>query len=145
MLAEYLDTKRISLDMEARSYREMLSKMLALSSPVDMDSILDRILERERIMPTALGKGIFLPRVVLEDKKRTEVFVTINHAGLVFDEYSSSVANVIMLFVFSEKDDHAALLAQGLRLLNDDVLRSDLLHCEKPAEVIKAINEWEKE
>ena len=145
MIAEYLDTKRISMDMEASSYREMLSQMLLTSFLPSVDAIVDRILERERIMPTALGKGIFLPRVVLQGKKRTEVFVAISHAGLVFDDYSSSVANVIMLFVFSEKDDHAALLAQGLRLLNDDVLRSDLLHCKKPAEVIKAINEWEKE
>lgn len=145
MIAEYLDPKRISLDVEASSYREMLSKMLLTSFLPSVDAIVDRILERERIMPTALGKGIFLPRVVLEGRKRTEVFVTISHTGLVFDDYSGLVANVIMLFVFSEKDDHAALLAQGLRLLNDDVLRSDLLHCKKPAEVIKTINDWEKE
>ncbi len=145
MLAQYLSTGRILLNIDGHSYRDILSKMLEKSSVIDVAATVDKILEREKIMPTALGKGIFLPRVVQDSIQRTEVHIMINHGGLVFDDYGSSVANVIMLFLFSKKDNHAALLAQSLRLLNDDSLRSDLLHCRKPGDVIKAVSDWEEE
>jgi mannitol/fructose-specific phosphotransferase system IIA component (Ntr-type) len=145
MLSEYLKSATILLNAEANDYRELLSMMLDSSSIGDISGAVDKILEREKIMPTALGKGIFLPRVVLDNMKRTEIFIALNHSGLVFDDYGSAVANVIMLFLFSKNDDHVALLAQSLRLLNDDALRSDLLHCKKAADVISTIDDWEKE
>jgi len=119
--------------------------MLAKSDVTDIVGTVDRIIEREKVMPTALGKGIFLPRVVLDNIKRTEIFITVNHDGIVFDDYGTAVANVIMLLLLSKKDDYVALLAQCLRLLNDDCLRSDLLHCRKADDVIKVISDWEKE
>jgi mannitol/fructose-specific phosphotransferase system IIA component (Ntr-type) len=73
------------------------------------------------------------------------VIMAINHKGLIFDDYGTAIANIILLFVFSEKDDYAAILAQSLRLLTDDVLRVDLLNSKKPRDVIKAVREWEKE
>ncbi|MDH4211772.1 MAG: PTS sugar transporter subunit IIA [candidate division WOR-3 bacterium] len=145
MLSEYLEPGKILLNAEGNSYRELLSMMLDRSSVTDIPGTVDKILEREKIMPTALGKGIFLPRIVVDDIKRTEVLVTLNHGGLVFDDYGTGVANVIMLFLFSKNDDYIALLAQSLRLLNDDSLRSDLLHCRKADDVIKTVNDWEKE
>jgi mannitol/fructose-specific phosphotransferase system IIA component (Ntr-type) len=145
MLFEYLEPERILLNAEGNNYRELLSRMLDRSSVTDIPGTADKIIEREKIMPTALGKGIFLPRVVVDDIERTEVFVALNHGGLVFDDYGTAVANVIVLFLFSKKDDYIALLAQSLRLLNDDSLRSDLLHCRKADDVIKTVGDWEKE
>lgn len=145
MLSGYLKSSRILPDVEGNSYRELLSTILAKSSVTDVPGAVDKIFEREKIMPTAMGKGIFLPRITIDNLRRTEIFIALNHNGLVFDDYGSAVANVIMLFLFSENDDQAALLAQSLRLLNDDSLRSDLLHCRKADDVIKTINDWEKE
>ncbi len=145
MLSEYLDPAKILLNIEGDDYRKILSIMLEKSSVTDIPGTVDKIIEREKVMPTALGKGIFLPRTVADNIKRTEVLITVSHGGLVFDDYGTAVANVIMLFLFSKNDDYIALLAQGLRLLNDDALRSDLLHCKKADDVIKAVSDWEKE
>ena len=145
MLSGYLKSSMILPNIEGNSYRELLSTILAKSSATDIPGTVDQIFEREKIMPTAMGKGIFLPRVTIDDLRKTEILIALNHNGLVFDDYGSAVANVIMLFLFSENDDHAALLAQSLRLLNDDSLRSDLLHCRKADDVIKTIHDWEKE
>lgn len=145
MLSGYLKSSRVLLNVKGNDYRELLSTMLAKSSANDIPGAVDKILEREKIMPTAMGKGIFLPRLILDDLRKTEIFIALSHNGLVFDDYGSAVANVIMLCVFSENDDHAALLAQSLRLFNDDSLRSDLLHCRKAEDVIKTIHDWEKE
>lgn len=145
MLADHLDEAKITLNLEEQSFRGALIKMLERSVERDPVTIVDKILEREKIMPTALGKGIFLPRVVLKDKTASEIIVAINAKGLSFDDYGATTANIIVLFLFSGKTDYAAVLAQSLRLLTDDTLRSDLLKSKKPKDIIKAIREWEQE
>lgn len=145
MLADYIDERKVLLNVDERSYQGTLLKMLEKSVEKDGAVIAQKILEREKIMPTALGKGIFLPRVVLMEKPKSEVIIAVNSKGLAFDDYGTATASIIMLFLFSENDNYAAVLAQSLRLLTDDSLRSDLIRSKKPKDVIKAIREWEKE
>jgi len=145
MLADYLDKDRILLNVTAEKYRDMLVRMLETSAEQDKLCVVDNILQREKIMPTAIGKGIFLPRAVLRDKSKSEVIIATNPSGLSFEDYGPMQAYIIVLFLFSEKDDSAAILAQTLRLLSDDTLRSDILESIAPIDVIKAISEWEEE
>ncbi|MGB7055874.1 MAG: PTS sugar transporter subunit IIA [bacterium] len=145
MLADYIDERKVLLNVDERSYQGTLLKMLEKSAEKDGAVIVQKILEREKVMPTALGKGIFLPRVVLMEKPKSEVIIAVNSKGLAFDDYGTATASIIMLFLFSENDNYAAVLAQSLRLLTDDSLRSDLIRSKKPKDVIKAIREWEKE
>ncbi|MBE0432504.1 PTS sugar transporter subunit IIA [candidate division WOR-3 bacterium] len=144
MLAEYLRPDQILLNEGGQDYRDMLQKMVARSAEQDAGGIVDEILAREKIMPTALGKGIYLPRIRIDGKTGSEVIIAVNRQGLRFEEYGSKVANIIMLFIFSRDDDHAAILAQSLRLLNDDNLRATLLKCTKETEIIRAISDWEQ-
>ena len=145
MLSDYLDKERILLNVSATGFRDMLLRMLETSTEQDKLLVVDKILEREKIMPTALGKGIFLPRVIIKEKSRSEVIIATNPSGLSFEDYASVPAYIIMLFLFSEDEDHAGILAQSLRLLNDDTLRSDILESIAPTDVIKAIAEWEED
>ena len=145
MLADYVDEHKVLLNVDERSYRGMLLKLLEKSVEKDSAVIVDKILKREKVMPTALGKGIFLPRVVLKEKPKSEVVIAVNPKGLTFEDYGTATASIIMLFLFSENDDYAAVLAQSLRLLTDDCLRRDLIKSKKPNDVIKAIREWEEE
>lgn len=145
MLADYIAEDKVLLHVDERSYKGILLRMLDESGRKDGVSIVEKILEREKIMPTALGKGLFLPRVILEEMPRSEVVIAVNAKGLTFEDYGNQTASIIMLFLLSEKDDYAALLAQCLRLLTDDCLRMDLLKSKKPRDVIKAIREWEEE
>jgi mannitol/fructose-specific phosphotransferase system IIA component (Ntr-type) len=145
MLADYLDERKIMLNVEERSFRATLLKMLEKSTEKDVDAIVDKILEREKIMPTALGRGIFLPRVLLQNKSRSEIIIAVNAKGQCYDDYGSITANIVMLFLFSRNSDYATVLAQSLRLLNDDSLCSELLKSKKPKDIMKAIQDWEQE
>jgi mannitol/fructose-specific phosphotransferase system IIA component (Ntr-type) len=145
MLRDYVEERKVLLNVDAKTYEGTLMKMLDKSVEKEAESIVQKILQREKIMPTALGKGIFLPRVVLKAKPKSEVIIAVNSHGLSFEDYGMVTASIIMLFLFSENDNYAALLAQSLRLLTDDSLRSDLIKCRKPKDVIKAIREWEEE
>ncbi|MCK4940861.1 PTS sugar transporter subunit IIA [candidate division WOR-3 bacterium] len=145
MLADYLGEGNILLNFDERSYRQALLKMLSKSVERNNLQIVDKILERENIMSTAMGKGVFLPRVIVTDKSKSEVIIAVNPNGLSFEDYGTSTANIIMLFLFSKNNDYAAILAQSLRMLNDDSLRADLLESRNAGDVIKAIREWEEE
>lgn len=145
MLADYLAEERMLLNFEAQSYRQALQAMLAKSTESNDLQLVDKILERENIMPTAMGSGIFLPRVVIPGKAKSEVIIAVNASGVSFDEYGTQTANIIMLFLFSENNDYAALLAQSLRMLNDESLRADILESKNAGEVIEVIREWEEE
>jgi len=145
MLSVYLDERKVLLNVEERSYRGLLKKMLERSVEQDAEPIIEMILEREKIMPTILGKGIFLPRVVLKEKNKSEVIIAISPTGITFEDYGAVPASIVMLFLFAQQDDHPAILAQSLRLLTDDSLRSDLLTSKKPKDIIKAIRKWEEE
>jgi mannitol/fructose-specific phosphotransferase system IIA component (Ntr-type) len=145
MLADYIDERKVLLNVDETSYKGMLLLMLEKSVEKDGSVIVEQILGREKVMPTALGKGVFLPRVVLTEKPKSEVIIAVNSKGLCFEDYGAAMASVIMLFLFSVNDDYAAILAQSLRLLTDESLRSDLIKSKKPKDVIKAICEWEQE
>lgn len=145
MLADFIAENKVLLNVDEKSYRGILLRMLEKSTVDDGASVVEKVLEREKVMPTALGKGLFLPRVMLKDQSRTEVIIAVNSRGLTFEDYGAQTASIIMLFLLSEQDDYAAILAQSLRLLTDDCLRADLLKSKKPKDIIKAIREWEEE
>jgi mannitol/fructose-specific phosphotransferase system IIA component (Ntr-type) len=145
MLTDYIAEDKVLLNVDDTSYKGVLLSMLEKSAETDGAGIVEKIFEREKVMPTALGKGLFLPRVILREKPRSEVIIAVNSKGLTFEDYGAQTASIIMLFLFSAHDDYGALLAQSLRLLTDDCLRTDLLKSKKPVDVIKSIREWEEE
>jgi mannitol/fructose-specific phosphotransferase system IIA component (Ntr-type) len=145
LLADYLEEGKILIGFEEQSYRGLLSKMLACSAEHDTAILLDRIFERDKVMTTTPGKGMYLPRVIIKDKPKSEIIIAINPHGICFDDYAGLPAKIIVLFLFSANDDHATIIARCLRMLNDDSLLADLLESKKPKEVINLIRKWEEE
>ena len=143
MLGEYLNKHKILLNFAADTIENGLAKMLEVSDEKDHAALIGNILNREELMPTSLGKGIALPRCHVKNKERTEIILALSPDGLPFRSFDQQQTRIIVLFLFSENDDAASLLAQSLRLFNDDSLRSDLVKCATEDEVIKIIKRWE--
>ena len=143
MLHEYLNKHKILMNFTADTIENGLAKMLEVSDEKDPASLVKQILNREELMPTSLGKGIALPRCHVKHKERTEIILALSPDGLPFRSFDQQQTRIIALFLFSENDDAASLLAQSLRLFNDDSLRSDLVKCTTEDEVIQNIKRWE--
>lgn len=144
MVAEYLAKDRILFDLGALDYKQAMEQMLHVSEAETSEAI-ERIMEREAIMSTALGNGIALPRVILENKAKTEVIMAIIPKGLKFGSLDLLPIKIIILHLFSKQDDHAAILAQTLRLMNDDNLKNEIINCRTGNDVIEVIREWEED
>ncbi len=143
MLGEYLHKNKILLNFTADSIEKSLMKMLEVSDEKANTALVQEILDREALMPTSLGKGIALPRLHVKNKDRTEIILALSPDGLPFRSFDQQQTRIIVLFLFSEKDNAASLLAQSLRVFNDDSLRSDLVNCSTEDEVIQTIKRWE--
>ncbi|KPJ74173.1 hypothetical protein AMJ52_01540 [candidate division TA06 bacterium DG_78] len=106
--------------------------------------IIASLLKRESLMPTALGKGIAVPRIILDDKFGTEIIVAISHKGIDLNSFDRLPVKIIFLCLFSKSDTHSALLAHCLHLLNDGSMRTELLAAKTAEEVVRLIGEREK-
>lgn len=144
MLAQYLDPRKIFLNFEEHDYEQALRTLVMVSNEKNIDVVLKNLQEREKVMTTAMGRGILMPRATIEGKERSEVIMAVNHSGFVLQDHSALAVNIIMLFLFSDKDDRPTMLAQALRLINDENLRKTIFRCKRPEDVITAIAEWEK-
>jgi len=144
MLAEYFTQAKILLNFEAKDYKQALKQMLAVSSEKNRPQILELITKREALMPTALGKGIALPRIILDDKKKTEMVIALSPKGINANSFDRLPVKIVFLFLFSKMNDYPSILAQSLRLLNDDSMRTELLQCKTADEIIMAIKQWEE-
>lgn len=145
MLADYLDTKKIVLDLDAQDLRQALVKMLSISDEQKHDALLDDMMTRESLMSTVLGKGVAVPRIVIEGKKKTEVIIGLSKKGIDMKSFDRVPVRIVMLHLLASSDDYASILAQSLRLLNDESLRNDLLTCKNQEEIITTMRQWEEE
>jgi len=144
VLNRFLKKDKILFNFEARNFSDALRKMLKKSEETGVHEIINQISKREKLMSFITRKNFALPRIVLGHKKNTEVIIAINKKGIKLGQGTEPV-KIIVLFLFSPKTDSAALIAQALRIFNDDNLREELIESEKPDEAINLIKEWESE
>jgi len=144
MLGEYLKKSKVLMNVTAESIEKSLMKMLRVSDEKDHVRLVEKIIERETLMPTSLGKDIALPRVHVENKEKTEIILALSPDGLPFRSFDQQQVKIVVLFLFSDNDDAPSLLAQSLRLFNDDSLRAELVKCATEEEVIATVNKWEE-
>ena len=148
MILEYLSENRVIIDYQAVDYQHLLEQMVMHSTmsykKLNNRSLVDLVLERDSLMPTALGKGVALPRVIDDEIKPSEIIIAINPKGMTIDSMDRKPVKIVFLFLLSTKDNYAELLAQGLRLLNDDNVRDELLQAKTVDRVLKLIQRWEQ-
>ncbi len=145
MLVKYLEKEKILLNLKAADFKQALKKMIAASNERKRSRIIDEIMERESLMSTMLGKGVALPRITIVDKEKTEIIIAICRNGINVKTLDLRPVKIIFLYLFSEKDDFASILAQSLRLLNEDSLRTEIFDSKREDEIIAVIKKWEEE
>jgi mannitol/fructose-specific phosphotransferase system IIA component (Ntr-type) len=145
MIAEYLDKNKIILNLKSITFKQALKKMLKVSDERTHSQIINKLMERESLMATALGKGVALPRTVITNKQKTEIIIATSPKGIKVRSFDLLPVKIVFLYLISEKDNYASILAQGLRLLNEDGLRTEFLNCKTGEELIEIIKKWEEE
>jgi mannitol/fructose-specific phosphotransferase system IIA component (Ntr-type) len=144
MIAEYISEDKVILSLEAGGYPEALNRLAARSGIPDPEGLVGRILQREKLMTTALGKGIALPRTNADHAKRPAIIVGISPRGVAVKSVDRWPVNVIFLHIFPAQDNGSKILAQSLRLLGDDNFRNELIKVATPDALVRMVAKWEQ-
>ena len=131
-LSELLKPSAISLQLKARSKREVLAELVdLLENAHDLHSngeILDRVVRREAMMTTAIGNGVAIPHGKARSLDHMVAACAVSPEGVDFDSEDRQPAYIFVLFVSPEKDttQHVRALANLSRLLKEEPVRREL-------------------
>lgn len=148
MILECIDEEKILLAPKEPDYRRLIERMLknsALIDAADKGPVCERILERDQRMPTALGKGIAVPRYISDRIGRNEIIVAVDPAGLPVISSGQKPVKILFLLLLSANTAYADVLAQCLRLLNDDAVKEELLQAKDAPAIFRIIQRWEQD
>lgn len=142
LLDEDLVLPRLKARDRAGVLREMSAKLEARHAP-DLDaSLLDKLLKREELGTTAIGKGVAVPHCRARGLKAPALLLGLSPDGVAFEAVDGKPSHVFFLLVSPEDNPGA-----GLRLLaaiaglvrRSRSLSSKLLKAATSADVIDAL------
>ncbi|MFZ1539160.1 MAG: PTS sugar transporter subunit IIA [Chromatiaceae bacterium] len=142
---QFLTVERIAGGVEVTSKKrllEVLAGLLSSAQPqLHTDSILERLLERERLGSTGLGHGVALPHArVKEAGEAIGAFVQVRHP-LDFDAIDEQPVDLAFAMLVPEAatEVHLQLLAQLAGLFGDEEFRGRLRQTNEPATLLGLI------
>ena len=136
-------------DMQAHSKKEALAELAgALSDAVDgLDaaSLLDMLLEREKLGTTAMGDGIAIPHARIESLDRLLASFGRSSEGIDFDSIDGEPTHLFFLLVAPGKEGSAHLLtlAKLSRMLTSPEFRSRLSEVPTTDAFMRAVEDEE--
>lgn len=92
--------------------REMAARLEARHAPGLDDTLLDKLLKREELGTTAIGKGVAVPHCRAKGLKAPALLLGLSTDGVAFDAVDGKPSHVFFLLVSPEDNPGA-----GLRLL----------------------------
>jgi PTS system fructose-specific IIC component len=130
--------KEVSVqDLKATTKEQAIAELLnvlAIKGVIDLSrekSILDSILERERVASTGIGNGIAIPHAKSKFAEGFGLAVGLSHEGVDFGAHDFIPAFVVALWVCSPADtqDHLALMRGIASVARDANLAGTLAAC----------------
>ncbi|MDR2901598.1 MAG: PTS sugar transporter subunit IIA [Lactobacillales bacterium] len=125
---------------------ELLAKSAAAKTKLDERTILEALVERERLGTTGVGRGVALPHTRLTGLKKIFcAFFRINPID--FEAVDGKLVDLVFLLLVPEEAgaDHLKALARLSRLLRNETVAADLRKATKAAEIYKIIEENDKD
>jgi len=114
----------------------------------DKENYLNKLLSREQLLTTALGKGIAIPHIrnPRENPRGiTLIVVGICKQGTDFGALDNKLTTLFLLLCTDSEKLHLRILAQLNRIINDDALVQELLRAPDEQAVIELFANKEKE
>ena len=148
-ISEILDPKRIVLDLEPGSKREILSqlagKIRLTHSHLDIDQLVDVLVKREETSTTAIADGIAIPHGKLEIGEEVICGFGRSANGVDFESVDGCPTQLFFLLVSPESHPslHLRWLAHLAVLLKNAEFRESLLAAKSEKEIMSVIEKEE--
>ena len=136
-LAELIKPETVFLDLAAGSKKqalEELSKRAAAETGLETRFLFDILVDRERLGPTGIGKGIAIPHAkITELQKIHSLFIRLEKP-IDYEAFDEQPVDLLFAILVPENSEskHLTLLAQISRLLRNDDICSRLRQARRP-------------
>lgn len=145
-----LKSKTINLNLKGATkesaIEELIDLMVEAKQIPEKTKALQKVLDRERMISTGIGKEVAIPHAKFDHITKPIVGFGRSDEGIKFESLDGKKVHLMFLFL-SPKDDPAGyvkILGKTARLLDSEELREALKGAETPQEIIDLIKEAEK-
>ena len=148
-LTDILIREACVVDMRAKTKKEALRELAeALAGAVEgleVSTLLDQLLEREKLGTTAMGDGIAIPHARVESLDRLLASFGRSRHGVDFDSVDGKRTHLFFVLVApgTEGSAHLLTLARLSRFLTQPEFRAKLLEVEATEDLFSALEEEE--
>lgn len=149
-ITDFLDASRVIPELRGRDKKAVLKEIadwIASQEPsMDAQSLLDILLEREKVSTTAIGEGVAIPHGKMPGIKRVSGVFARSPQGVNFDSLDGGLTYLFFLLIAPEDSaaDHLKALARIARLLKDTAFRARLMKEKTAEEIFNTIKEEDK-
>src|SRR6266478_7980226 len=143
-LADLLDEKHVTLQLRSRKAANALREivqLLALNGRIDnAKDFLEQLLAREQAHPSVAENGVVFPHARTDLVDEIVLGIGRSRAGIPFGE-NAVRARLIFVIGVPERlvNDYLICVGTLARFVQNDAIRSTLLHAETPHEFLDAL------
>jgi len=136
--------------LKSKSKREVLAELsdvfLRDDMGIDRDSVVEVLMEREKLGSTGIGDGIAIPHGKLKGLEDLVVSFGRSRGGVEFDSLDGGPVHIFFLLMAPENSagQHLKALANISRMLKDTSFRESLIKAESAEEIYQLIVEKDK-
>lgn len=146
-IAEFLSREAVYDQLRSQAKEEVLRELVeALGSQnkkIGIQTVVDVLLEREKLGSTGIGDGVAIPHGKLPDLDRVMLSFGRSLSGVPFDSLDEKPVHIFFLLIAPENSTgiHLKVLARISRLLKDADFRKRLMAASDADELYRIIIE----
>ena len=148
-IANLLTETRVGCNVDVTSKKrglEVLSEMLASrGEALNADAVFNKLVSREKLGSTGLGKGVALPHARIEGSETAvAAFVTLND-GIDFDAFDRQPVDMLFALLVPEHftDEHLQILARLAEMFSDTTFCEKLRAASSAADLHDLLTGWD--
>ncbi len=139
-LNEILTPESCSTGLEAKNREEAIAGIAELlagcpsARGIPMQTILNGLLEREKLGSTGVGEGVAIPHCRIDSMKGFAVALAVCTKGINWHSHDNHGVNIICGIAGPEDstNEHLRILAGAARVLGSERARNEILECGTP-------------
>ncbi len=145
-LSSILSADRIALDVKIASKKralELISELICANSPnLNPNEVFERLIAREKLGSTGLGKGVAIPHGRLKSGNSTIIAFLRLTNGIDYDAPDGEPVDLLCALMVPPEstDEHLQILARLSEIFRQSELRQALRKSETAEDVIELLN-----
>ncbi|NLK62301.1 MAG: PTS sugar transporter subunit IIA [Fusobacteria bacterium] len=146
MLLSYLNNKMISLEKNSYTKDEILEKMVNIinekyTGKKDINEIYKKIIARENVGTTGIGKGIAVPHARCESINEIIMAIMILKNPVEYSTPDGENVNIIIMLVAPKEknNEYLNLLASISDIFRNEELRKNIINCNSEDEILELL------